>query len=379
MMHYDYIITGGGCAGLSLLVRMVASGGFKGKKILLVDKDAKKSNDRTWCFWEKKAGLFESIVYKSWDRLYFHGENFDELLNIAPYRYKMVRGIDFYEHAHRLIANTGIDIETGSIDSISNHDQHTEVRVNKKTYTADYVFNSVLLQKPDLSRYYSLQQHFKGWFVRSRQPFFDPAKATLMDFRVGQQHGTTFVYVLPFDAHRALVEYTLFTRDLLAPDEYNQALAAYMTDLLGLSDYQIEEEEFGVIPMTNFPFPAREGRIIHMGTAGGQTKASSGYTFQYIQKHTTQLVEALLRTGSPVIQESWPEKRFAWYDSTLLHVLDKRKMEGKKIFTNLFSKGDPQRVFQFLDNETTLLNDFAVMNRLPKITFAKAALQELIS
>jgi len=61
---YDYIITGAGCAGLSLAMHMIHSGRFSDKKVLLVDKDPKRANDRTWCFWEKEEGLFQSIVYK---------------------------------------------------------------------------------------------------------------------------------------------------------------------------------------------------------------------------------------------------------------------------------------------------------------------------
>ena len=55
--QYDYIIAGAGCAGLSLAVHMIHSGKFSDKKILIVDKDDKQKNDRTWCFWEKEPGL----------------------------------------------------------------------------------------------------------------------------------------------------------------------------------------------------------------------------------------------------------------------------------------------------------------------------------
>ena len=59
---YDYIILGAGCAGLSLLMRMIGSNQFNDKKILLIDKEQKNKNDRTWCFWEKDKGLFDPVV-----------------------------------------------------------------------------------------------------------------------------------------------------------------------------------------------------------------------------------------------------------------------------------------------------------------------------
>ena len=91
---YDFIICGAGCAGLSLAVHMIHSGQFMDKKILLVDKNEKKVNDRTWCFWETKPGLFEEIVYRKWKNVWFHGENFSGLLKLEPYEYKMIRSIE---------------------------------------------------------------------------------------------------------------------------------------------------------------------------------------------------------------------------------------------------------------------------------------------
>lgn len=105
-----------------------------------------------------------------------------------------------------------------------------------------------------------------------------------MDFRVSQEEGTTFVYVMPLSPTQALVEYTLFTERLLTQDQYNAGLKNYIESFLQTNEYKVLEEEFGVIPMTDLVFPEVEGNIIHLGTAGGQTKPSSGYTFRFIQK-----------------------------------------------------------------------------------------------
>src|SRR6476661_7476448 len=96
--HYDCIITGAGCAGLSLVQHLIHSGKFSEKKILIIDKDAKQKNDRTWCFWEKENGLFQSIVRKEWKHLFFHSHSVSKELNIQPYTYKLIRGIDFYNY-----------------------------------------------------------------------------------------------------------------------------------------------------------------------------------------------------------------------------------------------------------------------------------------
>ena len=53
MNKYDYIIIGAGASGLLLADAMGNDSFFADKKILILDKEAKKTNDRTWCYWEK--------------------------------------------------------------------------------------------------------------------------------------------------------------------------------------------------------------------------------------------------------------------------------------------------------------------------------------
>ncbi len=381
-MRYDYIISGAGCAGLSLLVRLIASGKFAGKKVLVADRDLKTRNDRTWCFWEKNTGLFEDIVFRQWSDLYFFGEQYEDLLSIDPYRYKMIRGKDFYDHCLKIIQDhPSIDLKEGKIESIQSIGKGAVIRIDGVLYEGDYIFNSVLFgDLPHVkkgSQYYFLKQHFKGWVIETEHDVFDATKATLMDFRPSQEHGTTFTYVLPFTTKHSLVEYTLFTRDLLKPEEYDGALKKYITDNVTQGPYKVLESEFGVIPMTNFPFKPYDGNIINIGTAGGQTKPSSGYTFQFIQKYTQNIVDTLVATGKPFAATENSPGRFSFYDSTLLQVLDRKKIEGKKLFTDLFSHGDVQTVLKFLDNETSFREDINIMRRLPKGKFAMAALREI--
>ena len=378
-MRYDYIISGAGCAGLTLLMHMLDSGKFADKKIMVVDRDLRPRNDRTWCFWEKENGLFEPIVFKQWSDLYFYGENFESLLNIEPYRYKMIRGHDFYEHCLATIKkNPSIELRQGKIESLQSSKKGVFIKIDGNHYEADYIFNSILFSEPHQvkNQYYFLKQHFKGWIIKTSTPVFDPSKATLMDFRPSQAHGATFAYVLPFSENSALVEYTLFTKDLLKPEEYDEALKIYIRTYVTAENYTIEESEFGVIPMTNFPFKPHDGNIVNIGTAGGQTKPSSGYTFQFIQKYAKKIVDTMIATGQPFVPVE-SSGRFSFSDSTLLQVLDKKKVEGKRLFTDRFRHGDVQTVLKFLDNETSFREDINIMRRLPKGKFAMAALREI--
>lgn len=285
--HYDYIIAGAGCAGLSLVWRMLQAG-FK-QEILLVDRELKQKNDRTWSFWEAEDGPFEEIVYKKWDYIDFHGADFSQRLPIAPYQYKTIRGIDFYEFILPTVLHApNVHFLKTDINSFSVANDRAILQTQAGQLTADYLFNSSIREPIDPS-YHSIIQHFKGWIIRTPQPTFEPNVATFMDFRIEQKGETRFVYVLPKNEHEAMVEGTIFSKTLLSDDEYDQINADYIRDYLQIENYEIIEEETGQIPMTDFPFQRGYAeRIINMGTTGGLVKPSSGYAFVRIQEHTKQ-------------------------------------------------------------------------------------------
>ncbi|WP_276480499.1 lycopene cyclase family protein [Paraflavitalea pollutisoli] len=380
MTHYDYIIAGAGCAGLSFLVRLLQTERFSDKKILLIDRQPKTSNDRTWCFWEKETGYFDEVVYKRWQQLRFAHPNYTTQYEIFPYTYKMIRAIDFYQHCFSIVHRyPNVDIRYEPVMSIGNNLSGACVTTDTTTYQATQVFNSIQLQPPVLAKnQYFLLQHFKGWFIETPTPSFDPACATLMDFRVDQSPGTSFVYVMPFTPTTALVEYTVFSPSVLSQPAYDAGLKDYLQNIINIGNYKICEEETGAIPMTNYRFPRNDGAITWLGTAGGQTKSSSGYTFQFIQKQADQLVQALLQQQPLSHRQTFSDKRFGWYDAILLNILSHNTLPGDVIFKDLFLNNKITDILQFLDNETSVLQEMKIVWGLPKKVFLRAAWQQLL-
>lgn len=377
--HFDYIVTGAGCAGLSLVMHLLQSPILKHKHILIIDKQPKTANDRTWCFWEKDQGLFEPIIYKQWQQLWFYSATFSKSLSIAPYTYKLIRGIDFYNFCLAEIKkHLNVTFINAEVNEVFSNTDKTGVIADGKKYYSQFVFNSILLHKPILkSNNYWLLQHFKGWVIETASTAFNASVATFMDFRTGQENGSTFFYVMPFSQTKALVEYTLFSKNVLNDSDYEKALSNYIKHTLNIESYTITEKEFGIIPMTNYAFPSVQQHIVHIGTAGGQTKASSGYTFKFIQKQAAAIVHSLEQTGAPFTVKK-ASTRFGFYDSVLLHILQHNKMPGDKIFTALFKKNKPQNILQFLDNETSLLQELGLISTLPTGVFLKAAINHTI-
>lgn len=374
MSHYDYIIAGGGAAGLSLAYHL-GQAGLQGRRVLLIDQERKERNDRTWCFWEIDPGPFEPVVSRSWSHLWLHSDRRSERLSIAPYTYKLIQGGDFYRSMDAWLAGQpGVTRIQGRVEAITERGDGAAVTVDGRVYPGAWAFTSIPAPFDPPAGYAALLQHFKGWVITTPRPTFDPEAATFMDFRVTQGDHVRFVYVLPYDAHSALVEDTYFSAAVLPQAVYDGGLRRYIGEQLGLTSYAITHEEFGVIPMTDMPFPRRPSpHVMSIGTAGGMTKASTGYTFQRIQRQSRRIAASLLATGQPFYEEP-PLSRHALMDSVLLNVLDSGRVGGKAFFTQLFERNSPQRVLRFLDEDSSLLEDLALMATVDIPAFLAATL-----
>jgi len=375
--HYDYIFAGGGAAALSLLVRMQQEGLLRDKKVLVIDKDKKEHNDRTWCFWEEKEGLFEPCVVKTWDKIRFASPGYDAKLNPQPYQYKMIRSQGFYQYCNQIISqNSHIHFVQ---DMILNFENNVVVTVDGR-YTGNIIFNSSIqyLDK-DESRYHYFLQHFKGKFIETEQPFFEEGVATLMDFTIDQHNECRFMYILPVSKTKALMEFTIFSENLLKKEEYETELNNYIDEKLKYHAYKVTEEEFGVIPMYNQPFIKKiNPHIFNIGTNGGASKASTGFTFHFIQEESKQLIAHLKK--HPTLSNYNPKSkgRFQFYDDVFLRVLREKKVPAFYLFNCMFRRLPAYLPLKFLSEETSMLEDLKILRVFPTMVFMKAAIGELL-
>jgi len=375
--HFDYIFAGGGAAALSLLVRMQQEGLLRDKKVLVIDKDKKEHNDRTWCFWEEKEGLFESCVVKTWDKIRFASPGYDAKLNPQPYQYKMIRSQGFYQYCNQIISqNSHIHFVQ---DMILNFENNTVITAEGR-YTGNIIFNSSIqyLDK-DESRYHYFLQHFKGKFIETEQPFFEEGVATLMDFTIDQHNECRFMYILPVSKTKALMEFTIFSENLLEKEEYETELNNYIDEKLKYHAYKVTEEEFGVIPMYNQPFIKKiNPHVFNIGTNGGASKASTGFTFHFIQEESKQLIAHLKKHSTLSNYNPKSKGRFQFYDDVFLRVLREKKVPAFYLFNCMFRKLPAYLPLKFLSEETSMLEDLKILRVFPTMVFMKAAIGELL-
>ncbi|MGW0781204.1 lycopene cyclase family protein [Streptomyces sp. NPDC002913] len=365
----DVVVVGGGAAGLCLADRLVGSG--TGVTLVEAPDGPLRPAERTWCYWEAGTGEFEEAVVASWQRLRVRGPDGGVVeSDPAPLRYRMVRSGPFERLVHaRLAASPTGRVVRATVHEVRDAPYGADVHCTTAggrplTLRGGCVFDSRPVRGTPPHRTLLLQ-HFRGWFVRTASPRFDPGVADLMDFRVPQpRHGLAFGYVLPLAPDRALVEYTEFSRALLTTAAYDAALRHYTAEVLRLGDLTVDSAEQGVIPMTDARFPRRTGpAVFRIGAAGGATRPATGYTFATVQRQS-RAVAASVRRGRPSVPPPHGRRALAM-DAVLLRALDTGRVDGPRFFTELFRRVPMERLLRFLDGGSTPWEEFGIGLRTP--------------
>jgi lycopene beta-cyclase len=368
----DVVVVGAGAAGLSLAWRLAARPGVVPSVTLVEPPPGPvRSPERTWCFWEEEGGDFDDLLTASWSRMRVTARDGRTVTGEMPLPYKMLRSSRFIgELDARLERAPGVHRLTGTVTEIV--DTPGGARVGGRdaggrpfTLDARQVYDTRPPRRLPRART-TLLQHFRGWFVRTEQDRFDPGVAELMDLRVPQPpRGVAFVYVLPFGARTALIEYTQFTTAPLDDDGYEAALRHYTEVVRPLGAFTVTGAEQGLIPMTDGVFPRRTGRAVFpLGVAGGAVRPATGYAFAAIQRQTSALAAAH-REGRMALPPRPHARRHLAMDAVMLRALAAGHVEGARFFEVLFARNPLPRVVGFLSGRTSLAEDLALGARCP--------------
>lgn len=368
---YYYVIVGGGLAGLQLALTINRDLFFKGKKIAIIEPSNKSSNDKTWCFWEKGNGKWDHLISKQWNEGKFVSSELSKDLELAPYSYKMLRSLDFYNYVKAELKNSEDIIFIK--DKITKIDQVTRTAIGETdNYTATHFFDSrppTDFKNDEKSSV--IYQHFKGITIKTDKDHFDPEIFTMMDYRIKHNESTCFTYTLPLSRNKALVEFTFFTPFLAEETVYDNKLEEYISSILKIKNYEIIESEKGVIPMTDYPFHKFNTKYLtRIGTAGGWVKASSGYSFKNTEIKVDKLIDNIKSGLKP--STNLFSKKFQKYDAIFLDVLEKRNDLGESLFTKFYTKNTIQEIFKFLDEETSFSEELKIMLSLYHPQFLKS-------
>lgn len=373
MERFDYIICGGGASGLLLSNALLSDKHFNDKKILIIEKDSKTDNDKTFGFWNDKESVLDNIVFKEWEYAEFRDSNSHNSFLLSPYKYKMIKSNEFYLYIGDKISKasnfTYLNTTVNEIDQVNN-----KVKTNDGEFSSSIIFSSIY-NEVSFKKYPLLKQHFIGWTIETKNENFDDNKITFMDFSVDQKDEIRFMYILPFSKNKALIEYTLFSSDIISDDEYEKEIKTYLKKK-NILNYSIVEKEKGMIPMTCYPFfENNTDTYFQIGTAGGWSKPSTGYTIKNSIEKIDIIINSL-KQNKPLSKIRF-KNRFWYYDLLFLDVLIASKGKGSQVFSDLFKNNDPIKIFKFLDEKTSVMEELSIFLSVDIKTFVKSLIKRI--
>ena len=351
MKDFDYIIIGGGCAGLSLAYELQIHNKLESKTLAIIEPRIEYKKDRTWSFWRVIDHNFEDCVEKNWKNFSVNVPSETNFLECNDYPYQSINSEKFYKKI-----NTALK-ENENIEFFRNI---KEVKTENS-----FIFNSVPL--PTENNENKLWQHFCGIEIETKSNIFDDGIINLMDFNCEQRESVHFFYTLPYSKNKALVETTWLSKMSDTEKDYDKQLKSYVENNLKIKNYKIIYKEVGTIPLF-YPRNIDKSNSISIGTAGGMTRLSTGYTFLNIQEHCKYIRENIENISKSKKYEI--SKKYQFLDKIFLKVLKKYPEKMPDIFFKMF-KTSPNTVIKFLSNKSNFLEDLIIIFKMPKWIFLK--------
>ncbi|RPG97601.1 MAG: hypothetical protein CBC66_003760 [Candidatus Pelagibacter sp. TMED106] len=228
-----------------------------------------------------------------------------------------------------------------------------------------FIFNSI----PSKENYQAnLWQHFKGIEIETQKDIFDDEIFNLMDFDCDQRDNVHFFYTLPFAKNKALIETTWLSKmDGKSLNDYDIQLEIYIKETLKIENYKINYQEEGAIPLF-YPENKTDKNKINIGSAGGMTRLSTGYTFLNIQDHSKYITNNIEKIQNTKVYHIG--KKYEFLDYIFLNVLKNNPDKMTKIFLNMF-KASSKTVIKFLSNKSNFFEDLGIILKMPKWIFIK--------
>ncbi len=350
MREFDYVIIGGGCAGLSLAYELDLHQKLNDKTLAIIEPRAKYTRDKTWSFWKIGPHNFEDCVKKNWTEFSIKTPSSSKTIKCNNFPYQSIDSQLFYNKINkRLSKNKNIKF----FKNVS--DLNTE---------KSFIFNSIP-KFQDLES--NLWQHFHGIEIETNEEFFNDNTLNLMDFDCDQRNNVHFFYVLPFSKNKAIIETTWLSKKDNSLKDYESQTKNYINSL-GIKNYKINFKEEGAIPLFR-PENERKKNKMNIGTAGGMTRLSTGYTFLNIQEHSR-----FIRMNIENIQNSKKyeiSKKYQYLDEIFLRVIKKHPEKMPEIFLNMFNTSYSTAI-KFLSNKSNILEDLSIILKMPKWIFIKS-------
>ena len=165
MKEFDYVVIGGGCAGLSLAYELEIHKKLEDKTLAIIEPRDEYKRDKTWSFWKVIPHNFDDCIKKSWKEFSIKLPSNSKVVKCEDTPYQSIDSGFFYKKINDKLAKN---------KNIKFFKNIKDVNINSA-----FIFNSA----PALNdNKLDLWQHFYGIEIETNKDFFNDNTAVLMDF-----------------------------------------------------------------------------------------------------------------------------------------------------------------------------------------------------
>ena len=389
----EIVIIGGGSAGLALAYHYALQD-HKDRDITILESRATYRDDRTWCFWDfdELVPSLRPIIRQKWNRWSFSHDTETVVQRSTVHPYCSISAGNYYDIVLNSIAaekNIALIADCHVLHASMKNNDHV-LSTTKGEITCKHIIDT---RPPVFGYAYSqtsscqaplpekipgtpLYQIFFGIEVTVEKDIFDPATVQLMADMTHDEHGLQFMYVLPFSAKQALIEYTCFTSLLFTPEKLRQKCLQKVQQMVQEAPYQIVREEGAFLPLG---LPKREGgkqNWIYAGIPGGSLRKSTGYAFIRTQRWAKRCAAALVKGDKPIPMHCDTTLR-EYLDNIFLQVMETYPELSTEIFMTMGKHLSADTFARFMMEKSTLRDYVRVISAMPAAPFLNQALKRL--
>jgi lycopene beta-cyclase len=382
--NFDFILLGNGASSALVLIELKKKNLLDSSSILIIEPFKDSNKNKNFCFWASPSDTIvqdlNHLIEHTWSEIEINQNKAEEL---DPLRYYHISHRRIQSHIEEITVSENIQFIYPEVSEITIDSLGEFIQIGEERYYSSNILDSrtPTFQNSELNETLIFQS-FIGWVVKLKKEIVNANSFKMMDFNIGQNDSTQFIYILPLDNSTALVEVTRFGENTITKVEADQILNEYVTTHLG--EFETIEIEQGCIPMSNCNIDFQKNNsLTQLGARNYCVKPSTGYALKTMHSQASNIVQ-LFEQNKPTRLNNIDHKkatsgRFAFYDSLLLIILLKWPSHGRKIFTQLFANVDTQTILSFLDEKTNIYEEINIFRKLPITIFLKALSIRILS
>lgn len=352
MKIYDIAFIGLGASSLSTIKIKYENSSLA---MIGIDKNFNSTRNNFFAFWMTDwMKKFENVTTQSWKSWEFIDANEKVRHHSNDMPYGVIRFQDWKDYCLEKIKN--FSYKESNVSSISKINKNYLISLeNGEQISAKKIYDSRGIKLKEEG----LKQHFIGHVIQTSIPH-NQSIPKLMDFRVTQEQGLHFMYVLPLDDKKLLVESTIFSKKVLEDVWYENQIVNYIKDILRIENFKLIDKEKGILPM--FEIKSENSKnYVNIGSRDGATKISSGYAFSFFLKKMLQK-----KTFYHSFWDNWMDKIFVKY------LENNNKTD--EIFIKMANSLTGSEFASFMMGIADLKIKFKVIWSMPKTGFIKTLL-----